>query len=214
MVKQHWNVVLERTVRELQGEPCISLEDAPVPKKQIACTSSFGQPITALPPLVQAVSDFASRAAEKLRQQNSVTGEVLVFAHTSPFRAGPRFSRHIVVRLVRPTSDTRLLVKAVSDGITSIYKPGYQLIKAGVMLLDVLPATAQQGELDFGGIDSPSKNALMATLDTLNARFGRGTLCIASAGIANSDRAWTMKQDRRSPLYTTSWDELPIVKAM
>lgn len=171
MVRKRWNVVLERTVRELQGEPCISLEEAPPPKQQIACTRSFGQPISTLPPLVQAVSDFASRAAEKLRQQNSVAGELLVFAHTSPFRGGPQFSRQAVVKMRRPTADTRLLVKAASDGITRIYRPGFQLTKAGVMLLDIFPATVIQGELDFGDTDSENKNVLMATLDALINRL-------------------------------------------
>lgn len=213
MVRKRWNVVLERTVRELQGEPCISLEEAPPPKQQIACTRSFGQPISTLPPLVQAVSDFASRAAEKLRKQNSIAGELLVFAHTSPFRKGPQFSRQVVVKMTRPTADTRLLVKAASNGISSIYRPGFQLIKAGVMLLDILPATAKQGELDFGGAEIPDKNAVMAAMDALNERFGRGTICVASTGIARSQRIWTMKQDRLTPQYTTKWMDLPIARA-
>ncbi|WP_136415932.1 Y-family DNA polymerase [Herbaspirillum sp. ST 5-3] len=213
MVKKRWNVVLERTVRELQGEPCIALDDAPPPKQQIACTRSFGQPISTLPPLVQAVSDFASRAAEKLREQDSVAGQLLVFAHTSPFRGGPQFSRHSVVKLLRPTSDSRLLVKAAIDGITSIYSRGFQLIKAGIILLDIMPTTVRQCELDFGDIDSSSTANLMATLDALNHRFGRGAVSIASAGLPRSQRVWTMKQERLSPHYTTRWSDLPIVKA-
>jgi DNA polymerase V len=213
MVRKRWNVVLERTVRELQGEPCISLEEAPPPKQQIACTRSFGQPISTLPPLVQAVSDFASRAAEKLRTQNSVADELLVFAHTSPFREGPQFSRQTVVRMLRPTSDTRLLAKAASDGIASIYRPGFQLSKAGVMLLDIMPAAVRQGELDFGEADSLGEAKLMATMDALNQRFGRGAVGIASAGLSQSRRKWTMKQERLSPYYTTRWTDLPIVRA-
>jgi DNA polymerase V len=82
-------VVLERTVRELQGMPCVQLEDVPAPKKEIAYTRSFGRPVTHLEPQIEAVSEFASRAAEKLRKQSSVVGQVLVFVHTSPFRPGP-----------------------------------------------------------------------------------------------------------------------------
>ncbi|MEO6353030.1 MAG: Y-family DNA polymerase [Burkholderiaceae bacterium] len=213
LVRKRWSVVLERTVRELQGEPCISLDEAPPPKQQIACTRSFGQPISTVRPLVQAVSDFASRAAEKLREQNSVAGEVLVFAHTSPFREGPQFSRQTMIKMMRPTADTRLLVKAASDGITSIYRPGYQLIKAGVMLLDIIPATVRQGELDFGDAASPGKANLMAALDALNQRFGRSTVGIASAGLPKSNRVWRMKQERLSRHYTTSWTGLPIARA-
>jgi DNA polymerase V len=113
MVRNRWGVVLERTVRELQGEPCISLEDSPQPKQQIACTRSFGQAITDLASLIEAVSEFASRAAERLRKQESHAGQLHVFAHTSPFRPGPHFSNCVTVPLRRPTSDTMLLVQAV-----------------------------------------------------------------------------------------------------
>ena len=136
LVRERWSVVLERTVRELQGESCLAIEDAPPPKKQIAHTRSFGQPISDLDGLIEAVSSFTVRAAEKLRQQGSVTRHVSVFAHTSPFRSGPHFSRSVVVALPRPTSDTRPLVQAAIRGIKRIYQPGFHLSKAGVMLLD------------------------------------------------------------------------------
>lgn len=77
MVRARWGVVLERTVRELQGQPCIGLEDAPPAKQQIACTRSFGHPITELSDLIEAISEFASRAAQKLRSQSSVAGQIL-----------------------------------------------------------------------------------------------------------------------------------------
>lgn len=129
LARRRWNVVLERTVRELQGFSCIQLEDVPSPKQQIACTRSFGRPITDLPPLIEAVSEYATRAAEKLREEHSLAGQLLVSAHTSPHRAGPRFSRFMVVPLRRPTADTRLLAGAAIAGIRWIYEPGYQLIR-------------------------------------------------------------------------------------
>ena len=89
LVRSRWGVVLERTVRELQGQPCIELVDAPPAKQQIACTRSFGRPITEQTDLIEAISEFASRAAEKLRRQSGLAGQVPVFAHTSPFRPGP-----------------------------------------------------------------------------------------------------------------------------
>ena len=82
-VRRRWSVVLERTVRELQGMPCIDLEEAPTPKREIAVTRSFGRPVRELPQLLQAVSDFATRAAEKLRRQGSLAGRVLVFGVSS-----------------------------------------------------------------------------------------------------------------------------------
>jgi DNA polymerase V len=213
VVRSSWSVMLERTVRELQGEPCISLEEAPAAKQQIACTRSFGHPITDLPALTEAVSEFASRAAQKLRRQSGLAGQLLVFAHTSPFRPGPRFSRSIVVPLRRPTADTRLLVHAAVMGINQIYQPGFQLSKAGVMLLDLMPDTVCQGELNFEPEDAKDKTRLMIAFDAINDRFGRGTIHIGSAGVQDANRSWGMRQERLTPQYTTKWSDLPVVRA-
>ncbi len=106
MARRRWSVVFERTVRELQGMACIAFEDAPPAKKEIACTRSFGWPVTKLEDLMEAVTNFASRAAEKLRKQDSHAGQALVFLHTSPFRKTDRqYSRDIVVPLRKPIAD-------------------------------------------------------------------------------------------------------------
>lgn len=213
MVRGRWGVVLERTVRELQGQPCIELEDAPPAKQQIACTRSFGHPVTELADLIEAISEFASRAAEKLRRQSSLAGQILVFAHTSPFRPGPRFSRSVVVPLRQPTADTRLLVQTAVMGITQVYQPGFQLSKAGVMLLDLMPNTVCQGELNFEPEDAKDKTRLMIAFDAINDRFGRGTIHIGSAGVKDANRSWGMRQERLTPQYTTKWSDLPVVRA-
>ena len=106
LIRKSWSVVLERTVRELQGTSCIDLEDAPADKRQIACTRSFGGRISDLDSLVEAVSAFATRAAEKLRRQAGEAGQVLVFVRTSPFSDGPRHAESATIRLRRPTSDS------------------------------------------------------------------------------------------------------------
>lgn len=213
VVRSRWSVMLERTVRELQGEPCISLEEAPAAKQQIACTRSFGHPITELPALTEAVSEFASRAAQKLRCQSSLAGQLLVFAHTSPFRPGPRFSRSVMVPLRRPTADTRLLVQAALMGITQVYQPGFQLSKAGVMLLDLMPDTVCQGELNFEPEDAKDRTRLMLAFDAINDRFGRGTIHIGSAGVQDANRSWGMRQERLTPQYTTKWSDVPVARA-
>ena len=211
-VRRRWSVVLERTVRELQGMPCIGLEDQPPAKKEIACTRSFGQPISDLQALEQAVSTFASMAAQKLRRQASHTAHVLVFIHTSPYRKGPQYARSITVPLLRATSDTVPIVHAALTGLRRIYRSGYAFIKAGVMLLDLHSAKLRQGELDLEMLEAQdcARERLMGVLDELNQRYGRGTLKLASAGIeAKGERAsWTMRQERRSPAYTTSWNDM------
>ena len=212
-IRRRWSVVLERTVRELQGMQCIDLDDAPAPKKEIACTRSFGQAITELPPLVEAVSEFASRAAEKLRKQGSLASQLLVFAHTSPFRPGPRFNRSIVVPLRRPTADTGKLVWAAAVGMRRMYEPGYKMANAGVMLLDLVPGSVLQGELDLEEEDQRDRTKLMVALDTLNGRYGKGTVHSASTGGTNKGKDWGMKQERRTPNYTTKWEDVPVARA-
>lgn len=216
-VRRRWSVVLERTVRELQGHPCIGLDDSPGPRKQIACTRSFGKPVHQLGPLIEAVSDFASRAAEKLRGQDSLAGAMIVFIHTSPHRAGPQCSRSVVVPLRRPTADTRELVQAAAAGMRRMYLAGFQFIKAGVLLVDVVPTGVQQAELE---LDEPAacprsrdRGRLMAALDLVNERYGKGTLHVGSTGKPDSNRVWTMRQERRTPAYTTKLEDLPLVRA-
>lgn len=212
-VRRRWGVVLERTVRELQGQSCISLDDAPAPKQMIACTRSFGRTVTDLPPLLEAVSEFATRAAEKLRKQDGRAGQIQVFAHTSPHRPGPRFSRSIIVPLVRPTADTRQLVQAARRGMERIYVPGFDLIKAGVILMDLIGPEVQQCELGFDEPEQRDHTRLMSALDSVNKRFGKGAIHVASTGQERPVREWGMRQERRTPQYTTSLADIPIARA-
>ena len=176
MVKRRWSVVLERTVRELQGTTCIELERTPQPKQEIACTRSFGHPVTELHELAEAMTEFASRAAQKLRKQNSLAGQVLCFIRTSPFRQDAQFSRTTTVPLRRPSADTAVIVAAALAGLRAIYRPGFKLSKAGVMLLELQPDTVQQQELALENDDVTDRGSLMTTLDSLNQRYGRGTV--------------------------------------
>lgn len=214
LVRRKWSVVLERTVQELNGLACIALEDAPPSKQEIACTRSFGKPVTALQALIEAVSEFTSRAAIKLRQQSGLASMVQTFIRTSPFRRGePQYSRAITVPLRRPTADTRQLVAAAIVGLKSIYRPGYNFAKAGVMLLDLQPGHVQQGELLLDDEVLPDQAQLMQTLDRLNIRFGKKTVVLGSSGLPTAMRHWEMRQNRRTPCYTTRWADIPLVRA-
>lgn len=212
-VKRTWSVVLERTVRELNGIACVDLEDQPTPKKEIACTRSFGEPVTDLDELNEAVSTFASRAAQKLRAQQSQANAVLVFIRTSPFRKQDRqYSRSITVPLRLPSADTMRMAGAALEGLKRIYRPGYRYAKAGVMLLDLQPAGQEQQELDLGGDDAQQEkrnSRLMQAMDAIQDRFGRDAIQ-PGVTVAPVSRAgfsgWQMKQERRSPRYTTDWE--------
>jgi DNA polymerase V len=212
-VRRHWSVVLERTVLELQGTSCISLEDAPPAKQEIACTRSFGHPITELRDVSEAVTEFASRAAEKLRKQKSLANKILVFIRTSPFRPEPQYSRSVIVPMRRPTSDTGELVESALLGLKAIYRSGFKLAKAGVMLLELQDSSLQQLELKLEQDVAVDRSKLMTALDVVNQRFGKGTLHMASAGMAGNKRIWSMKQERLTPAYTTSFKDILEVKA-
>ena len=213
MVRRRWSVVLERTVRELQGQSCIPIEEEPAPKKEIACTRSFGHPVTELRDLIEAVSEFASRAAEKLRRQGGRAGQVLVLVHTSPFRQGDRqYSRSITVPLRRPTDDSALLVATAVRGLQAIYREGFKIAKAGVMLLDLQEGSVEQGELALDG-DGQNRGRLMGAIDRINGRYGRGTVALASVGVGGGERRWAMRQELRTPDYTTRWSDLPRARA-
>jgi DNA polymerase V len=216
-IRRGWNVTLEKTVRELQGQPCIELDDAPEPKQQIACTRSFGQPVNDLAPLIEAVSEFAGRAGEKLRKQKSLATKLMVLMHTSPHRSGPQLSRSVVVPLRKPTDDTLALAQAAAAGMRSMYLPGYMFVKAGVILVDLQSADLQQGELDLDDAqpDDPKRDRsrLMLAMDAINGRFGKGTVESAATGRTGPARLWEMKQERKTPQYTTRLEDVPVVRA-
>ena len=213
MVRSRWSVVLERTLRELQDTLCVGLEDSPAPTKEIASTRSFGRPITELVDLVEAVTEFGSRAAVKLRKQSGLANQVLCFIRTSPFRDGAQFSRSITLPLRRPSADTSVIVSAAVAGLRLIYRPGFRLAKAGVMLLDLTDDTVLQHDFDFLDDSRSDRSVLMDTLDGLNLRYGGGTVLLASAGLKGDSRTWSMKQERRTPAYTTRWEDMPIARA-
>lgn len=211
-VRKRWGLVLERTVRELRGQSCLALEEVAADKQQIAFTRSFGKPVRERPVLEHAISTFTSRAAEKLRKQSGAAGSVLVFARTSPFRQGPQYSRSTMVALRRPSSDSRVLVGAALAGLESIWREGVDFAKAGIMLMDLRGAGAVQGELDFDAVDAPEQGTrLMDVMDAINRKLGAGSVSVASAIARRS--GWEMRQERRSPGYTTNWNELPVARA-
>lgn len=197
----------------LLGQACIAFEDSPASKKEIACTRRFGTAITELSDLVESVTEFASRACEKLCKQGGHAGQVLVFINTSPFRReDPQYARSITVPLRRPTSDSGLIASSAVRGVRAIYRPGYRFAKAGLMLLDLQEASIEQGELDLDDV-SDDRSKLMDAMDAINDRYGRGALTLASAGTAREARSWVMKQDLKTPAYTTRWTDLPCARA-
>ncbi|WP_163836732.1 Y-family DNA polymerase [Spartinivicinus ruber] len=205
LLRQHFSVVLERTARELNGESCIALEEHPPAKQQIVCSRSFSKRVHKLEELAESISCYMTRAAEKLRQQQSRAQLINVFIRTSPFADTPQYSCGASLPLPHPTSDTRVLVKAAKMGLEAIYQPGFAYAKAGVMLSDISVSSFDQADLFTPEIDTQKSQHLMKTIDQINRRFPKA-LFLASNG---TQRGWQMARHHLSPDYLTSWSDLP-----
>jgi DNA polymerase V len=221
-LRRQFSVVMEKTLRELRGTSCMTLDDAPPIRQQILVSRSFGAPITQVDGILEAVSEFASRAAERLRQQGSVAGSIGVFFTTSPFRSSdPQHSVNVMLPLVRPTADTAVLMHAARTAVVSQFRPGFRYAKAGAILGDLQAIGHEQAELDlFAGDEATEgrpdpRSRLMAAMDALNNRFGRDSVRLGSTAAASNGAetaVWATRQERRSPRYTTRWDEMPVVR--
>ncbi|HGV9288095.1 TPA: Y-family DNA polymerase [Enterobacter hormaechei] len=208
-VRKNFTVVLERTVRELNGEACISLEEAPPAKQQIVCSRSFGERITSYESLRQAICQYAERAAEKLRGEKQFCRHVSVFIKTSPFAVNEVYYGNVASeKLLLPTRDTRDIINAAVKALGRIWLDGRRYAKAGVMLNDFTPSGVSQLNLFDEVQPREHSDALMKVLDGIN-HSGKGKVWFAGRGIAPE---WQMKREMLSPAYTTRWNEIPIAK--
>lgn len=209
-IRKHFNVVLERTVRELRGEPCLGLEEFAPVKQEIVCSRSFSGRITEYHEMRQAICSYASRAAEKLRGEHQYCRFISAFVKTSPFALNePYYGNSASVKLLTPTQDSRDIITAATKCLDAIWRDGHRYQKAGVMLGDFFSQGVAQ--LNLFDDNAPWKNSekLMEVLDQLNAKDGRGTLYFAGQGIQT---AWQMKREMLSPRYTTRYSDLLQVK--
>lgn len=205
-IRKHFNVVLERTVRELRGEPCLGLEEFAPVKQEIVCSRSFGGRITEYHEMRQAICSYASRAAEKLRGEHQYCRFISAFVKTSPFALNePYYGNSASVKLLTPTQDSRDIITAATKCLDAIWRDGHRYQKAGVMLGDFYSQGVAQ--LNLFDDNAPRKNSgkLMEVLDHLNAKNGRGSLYFAGQGIQTT---WQMKRDMLSPRYTTRFSDL------
>ena len=212
-IRTRFGVVMERTVRELNGAHCIPLEEAAPAKQQIVSSRSFGRLLTDRRELLEAVSTYAARAAVKLRREGEAAGAMQVFLQTNPFIPDePQYHPATLIRFASPTRDTARLIAAARQGVARIYKGGYRYKKCGVMLLDLVPETVRQGDLfDLGAVpDDGRRDRLLAVLDNINEQMGRGTLHFAAEGTGQS---WGMRRERLTPGYTSEWGGLVVGRA-
>ena len=210
MIKKRFNVVLARTVQELRGISCIELEEVQADRQQVLCSRSFGVRVTEFKDMRHAVTHFMTRASEKLRKQNLLANVLSVHVSTSPFDDNNEYySNSSTSRLIVPTDDTRELTNLARRLLRSIYVSGHSYQRAGVMLTELVSYRNQQTDLFKDNAGAERSEALMDVLDSINSKMGNGTVSLAGEGVGGG---WRMKQELRSPRYTTRIKDLKVVR--
>lgn len=208
-VRHTMGVVGERTWLELKGTPCIEM-DKTTTKKSICTSRSFGERLTELSPISEAVSNFAASCAEKLRKQHSLASVIMVFIQTNPNATNlPQHCKQVVLQLPVPTNDTSELIRFALRGLKTIFAEGYQFKKAGVIVSELVPERPLQGDL-FDTRNRDKFNKVMTVMDSLNASYGKQKVKIAAQGF---DRKWKLKNERLSPCYSTRLEDVLEIKA-
>jgi DNA polymerase V len=211
-IREQFNIVVARTVMELNGIPCMELEEIAPDKQQIVCSRSFSRRLTEYRELSEALAEFSSRAAEKLRYQNSVAGHISVFIRTNPFNPSePQYQRAAGITLSSATQDTRVIVGTANRLLKELFRESYRYQKCGVQLDHIRPAAMlkQVDLFDAATFGHAGSEKLMQTVDRINRRFPKG-IALAAAGF---DKTWKPKTERVSKRYTTDWGELVYVKS-
>ena len=207
-IRKNMGVVGEKIQLELRGVSCLDLELLPSSKKSCCVSRSFSRPIEKIEELQESIANYGSRVAEKIREEGLIAQSMSIFVLTNHFnKKEKQYSSSIKLQLDYPTSDSKLIVKRAVEGIKRIYKEGYRYKKAGIILYELQSSSSVRGLLDY---DRSRSDSLMRSLDEINYRYGSSTLRLAAEGIR---RSWHMRREKVSPCYTTSFDQLMIVKS-
>ena len=201
-IRQQFSIVLEKTVRELNGVICIELKDIEEPNKEIIVSRSFGRRVRDKQELIEAVTSYTSRAAERMRKQNSVATSLYIYIRTSPHNDKKQYANGVNIPLFQPSDDTIVLTNAALLGLDYIYRDGFDYQKAGIILCNLTSKDKVQGNLFSNTIS----NSRMRVMDNINQRW-KGKLRLGSEGIT---KEWEMKANFKSRNYTTNWDQLII----
>lgn len=211
MIQAQFNIVTARTVMELNGIACLSMEDIIPDKQQIVCSRSFRQRVTEYSTLAEALASFCIRAAEKLRKQQSTTRSIMVFIRTNPHNLNePQYHRSIHTLLNQATSDSRQIISTAKKLLKEIFKVGYRYQKCGVQLGHIQPVSLpyQTDLFDLATSNLNKSNSLMTAIDQINQRFPK-SITVSAANVHNS---WQYSVEHLSKCYTTDWNELAVAK--
>lgn len=206
--RKYGTVVAERTILELRGVSCIPLEDLPPARKGTAVTRSFGRRVTSYDELVQAVSTYAARGAEKLRQHELLASKLTVFAHTSKYHDTKQYGAKRSCGLHPLTNDSRQIIEEALRLLKDVYKEGIEFAKAGIYLDELISVSEKPYSMFFE--EKQHSDELMGALDKINQKYGRQTLQFASMGL---EKKWKLRSNHKSPCYTTRIEDVAQVKA-
>lgn len=214
MIRRRFSVTLARIQLELKGQPCREGQSKPAAKKQLRVSRSFGEASNSQQEVFDALRHHIQRAAEKLREQKSRVKTFSIFLRTNPFRSDqPQHSDALLYQFDQPTDDTLEMLEAARKLLRRLWRPGYHYHKAGVVLMELSDALPNQ----LSVLDTPEyqnqrlkRERLMQVMDRVNQVQGRGSVTL---GVGLKEARWKARQEKRSPAYTTSWQELPRVVA-
>jgi DNA polymerase V len=202
-------VTLERTQRELTGISCLEMEEVAPPRKNTCCSRSFGKPVMDLEELEEAVANYAVRAVRKVRSEGSLVSGLQVFIMTNRFREDQaQYANSRALALDEPTDDPIRLVQNAKRLLREMFRPGYAYKKAGVILLDLVSSSFQQGLL-FEEHGSLRRRQFVNAVEEAASHYGTGGAFWGGQGIG---KQWRMRREMRTPRYTTSWNEIPVLK--
>jgi len=201
-MRRTFSVVVERTVRELNGETCLNWDDVRQDKREIFSTRSFGERICEPTALKTALINHVTIVGSKLRAQKSLTNQLYIFAASSSHE-NIFYKRSFMYKFTNPTNDTCVMANAISEVFGQIYQPAVRFYKCGVGALELTSQQFQQDDLFNKCNDNPQ---LMNCLDAVNKRYGKGMLSLASSKLNDH---WHMNRAFLSPQYTTRWRDIP-----
>lgn len=207
-IRDEFGVLLERTIKELNGESWLELDETLPEAKQVMSSRSFGSRVSTLKELEEAVSFHAANASQRLRKHGLYANAVYVFIQNSPFDQAQFYTASYTIAMPSPTDNTLQINKTALWILKKLFKEGVYYQKAGVMLMELVPAGGQQTDLFGFTLDDTKSSNLMSVLDSINKKYSKGAIKLASEGV---HKAWVMKRGLKSPNYTGDWNELPIL---
>lgn len=209
-IRKKFSVVLQRTVLELNGTPCIAQAEERADKQQIMYSRSFSSPVTTLEEMLEVMSIYSQRGAARLMADGLWATLLTITAGTSRFAPGESSFPAVTLKLPRPTQDPILLARLATEAMREMMRPGPSYVRAGVILSGLQPDPGQEA---FGIFEEEiSQKHVGDVLGAVKAKFGDKAIGLGSGGLA-VEPAWSMKREYSSPKFTTEWSELPVARA-